>query len=145
MMGKYTSTYLPNHITPPPIFTNSYKIVGRVGAKYLNLCLGDLIREVYSKTDLTFEVDPARLTGEDPAKQAEANMVTLTEYCQKFVDRITSKAMMEEMPREIKSICYFLVYNGEQYKLDMDSLVLPLIAGFVLLRCKLFVVKRMIL
>ncbi|KAL0486907.1 Ras GTPase activating protein [Acrasis kona] len=113
MMGKYTK---------------------KVGTEYLDICIGKLIKDIYAKPDLDLEVDETRVSGENAALLVEDRLKQVETICQGFVDRIMSQDMIDEMPREIRSICYFLVYNGEIYKMDFDKVILPLISGFIMLR-----------
>jgi len=113
MMGKYTKT---------------------VGSQYLNTLIGDLIRDLYEKPNLDLELDKSRLTGENLDERLEENLRMTEKVCQSFVDRIISSTMIDLMPRELRTICYFMVDNGEIYKLDFDSIILPLISGFIMLR-----------
>jgi hypothetical protein len=113
MMGKYTKI---------------------VGSKYLDTLIGDLIRDLYSKSSMDLELDKSRLTGDNLDQKVEENLRLTEEVCQGFVDRIVSAAMIDEMPRELRAICYFMVDNGEIYKLDFDSIILPLLSGFIMLR-----------
>ncbi|KAL9650448.1 hypothetical protein ABK040_004672 [Willaertia magna] len=114
MMGKYTK---------------------RVGTEYLKLLLGNLVNEIGEQAEtLDLEVDEEKIVGENKKEIAEQRLQQIEEVCQKFVDRMTSESMIEEMPRELRAICYFLKYNGEIYNLEFEKTILPLISGFICLR-----------
>jgi len=113
MMGKYTKT---------------------VGSKYLNTLIGDLIRDLYDKPNMDLELDKSRITGENLDERVEENLKMIEKICQSFVDRIVNSTMIDMMPRELRAICYFMIDNGEIYKLDFDSIILPLLSGFIMLR-----------
>lgn len=74
------------------------------------------------------------MTGDNIEERVEQNLQKVTEICQSFVDRITSPIMIDEMPRQLRAICYFMLSNGELYGLDIDNLVLSLMSGFIMLR-----------
>lgn len=113
MMGKYTKI---------------------VGSKYLNTLIGDLIRELYEKPNMDLELDKSRITGENLDERVEENLRLIEKICQSFVDIIVNSSMIDQMPRELRAICYFMIDNGEIYKLDFDSIILPLLSGFIMLR-----------
>ena len=114
MMGKYTK---------------------RVGTEYLRLLLGKVVQEVVEQAEtLDLEVDPEKISGDNKQEIIDKRLQQIEEVCQRFVDRITSDAMIEEMPRELRAVCYFLKQNGEFYKFDIEKMILPLVSGFVCLR-----------
>ncbi|KAG2388190.1 hypothetical protein C9374_001040 [Naegleria lovaniensis] len=114
MMGKYTK---------------------RVGTEYLRLLLGKVVNEVVEQAEtLDLEVDPEKISGDNKQEIIDKRLQQIEEVCQRFVDRITSDAMIEEMPRELRAVCYFLKQNGEFYKFDIEKMILPLVSGFVCLR-----------
>jgi hypothetical protein len=114
------------------------KMIGRyarkVGTDYLVKLIGGLVKDIYDRESEDWELEKEKMTGDDLEKRVEENKAKVVDVCQAFVDRITSKVMIDEMPRALRAICYFMVYNGELYKLDYEKLVLPLVSGFVMLR-----------
>jgi len=110
------------------------KYTKKVGDTYLKLLLGELCLEIYSHPEVSLETNPNNLKGVDVEEQAERNTQLLTEYCQRFFDRIIQEDMIDEMPRELRAICYFILVIGEQYKLNKEKTILPLISGFIMLR-----------
>eukprot|EP00761_Pharyngomonas_kirbyi_P007773 gb/GECH01007784.1/.p1 GENE.gb/GECH01007784.1/~~gb/GECH01007784.1/.p1 ORF type:complete len:893 (+),score=239.85 gb/GECH01007784.1/:1-2679(+) len=113
MMGKYTKI---------------------IGTKYLDVCLGDLIREIVNTPDLSLEVDPARIRGDNPEDQAQENCKLLHDYCQRFINTITSSEVLDQMPRELRAICRYISVMGETFNLDYTSNIKPLLSGFLMLR-----------
>jgi len=113
MMGKYT------------------KIIGE---RYLFSMLSELVEDLFQKNEtVILEVNPNKLTGDDIEKQIEANYIDLETTCQKFVDTIIKKGQ-EEMPIEMRALCYFIVSSGKKYGLNYKTTTLPLISGYIMLR-----------
>jgi NACalpha-BTF3-like transcription factor len=112
MMGKYTR---------------------KVGDEYIKNLLGSLIDELNGAKDLKLEINPVQLKVENPEEAAKENLIKLTEWCQKIVDRIFDEKLVEETPRELRAICYYISANGDKLGLTPEVL-LPMIAGFIILR-----------
>jgi hypothetical protein len=74
------------------------------------------------------------LKGENVEKQSKENLENLTKFCQEFFEKIINQKSIDEMPREIRAICYFIAETGEKYKLNFTYVVLPLVSGFIMLR-----------
>lgn len=110
------------------------KYTKKVGDDYLKKVLGEYIVDLYNKPDLKLEPNSNYLKGDNVQQQSEENLQKLQDYCQKFLDRIVDEAIVEEMPRELRAICYFIENSGEQFKLNKEQTIFPLISGFVMLR-----------
>eukprot|EP00761_Pharyngomonas_kirbyi_P001570 gb/GECH01001574.1/.p1 GENE.gb/GECH01001574.1/~~gb/GECH01001574.1/.p1 ORF type:complete len:868 (+),score=182.47 gb/GECH01001574.1/:1-2604(+) len=108
------------------------KFTGKVGTEYLNIIIGDLIREVVDQEDLSLEVDAARLDGDED--QAKENLNELDNLCQRFIDTITSDDKLEQMPRELRAICRYITVMGDIFNLDYEEHIRALISGFLMLR-----------
>ncbi len=109
-----------------------------VGTEYLNTVLKKDIQALHENPNLDLEVEKEKMDQSlDPKEldqKVEDNLKKLDQVCQQFFDRICSQVMVDEMPRQIRAICYYIVTFGEIYKLDFEKIVLPLISGFVMLR-----------
>jgi len=112
MMGKYTR---------------------KVGDDYIKMLLGGIIDELNAAKDLKLELNPALIKTPNPEDQAKENLPRLTEWCQKIMDRIFDEKLVEETPRELRAICYYIQACGDKLSLSQDS-IFPMIAGFILLR-----------
>jgi len=112
MMGKYTR---------------------KVGDDYIKSLLGPIIEELSAAKDLKLEINPALIKTENPDDQAKDNLTRLTEWCQKIMERIFDEKTVEETPRELRAICYYIQACGDKLSLGQDQ-IFPMIAGFILLR-----------
>lgn len=110
------------------------KYTKKVGDDYLKKVLGEYIVDLHNKPDLKLEPNSNYLKGDNVQQQSEENLQKLQDYCQKFLDRIVDEAIVEDMPRELRAICYFIESSGEQFKLNKEQTIYPLISGFVMLR-----------
>lgn len=98
----------------------------RKGSRYLIQLIGDLVLEVkrlhlFGKR---FSIRP------QSGSNTQISIGKLRDVCQRFINRITSEELISQMPREIKSICFFVVEFGGEFNLD-STIILPLLSEFL--------------
>jgi hypothetical protein len=100
----------------------------KIGLGYLKLLFSDLFQQILGNDQLDLEIDPKKVSNRGLVAKNEEQ---LRSYVKTFLDRITSYAMIEKMPREIRAIAGFTAEYAKVYAPDQIS---PLVGGFVLLR-----------
>jgi hypothetical protein len=127
----------------------------------LKLLFSDLFQQILGNDQLDLEIDPKKVSNRGLVAKNEEQ---LRSYVKTFLDRITSYAMIEKMPREIRYdwillsnhlippltifnsilvILYILTpiscraiagFTAEYAKVYAPDQISPLVGGFVLLR-----------
>eukprot|EP00761_Pharyngomonas_kirbyi_P000703 gb/GECH01000703.1/.p1 GENE.gb/GECH01000703.1/~~gb/GECH01000703.1/.p1 ORF type:complete len:754 (+),score=170.42 gb/GECH01000703.1/:1-2262(+) len=124
--------------SPQNIFrgnTLTSKILGayvrRVGKDYMDMVLGDLIRQLAYDEELSLEIDPGKLRDEeDPEAIVEKNRIALRSWVKSFIDRITDETIAAKMPIEVRVVAAFIAQYSEELGLNTPVLV----GGYIMLR-----------
>jgi len=103
-------------------------LTGQRGTPYLAKTLGPPLLSVIG-SDISFEIDDNKLSGEPTAKKENLNQ--LLSFAECILATINTSESVLDMPREIKALAYFIKNLADKYAPDNTML---LVGGFIMLR-----------